>query len=91
MAIYARARALDLAGRCTEASEVYHEYADFVRAREAQSAKAAIEVALLDAGRCDEARRTFDRYAHLVRNDDPQSAAMALNVANDCIEMHLSR
>ena len=45
MAIYARARALDLAGRCTEASDVYHEYADFVGAREAESAKAALAVA----------------------------------------------
>jgi tetratricopeptide (TPR) repeat protein len=45
MAIYARARSLDLAGRCTEAFDVYHEYADFVRGRDAESAKAALAVA----------------------------------------------
>jgi tetratricopeptide (TPR) repeat protein len=45
MAIYARARALDLAGRCTEAQDIYHQYADFVADREPSSAKAALRVA----------------------------------------------
>ncbi|HEX8792048.1 MAG TPA: hypothetical protein VF765_13930 [Polyangiaceae bacterium] len=45
MAIYARARALDLAGRCTEAQDVYHQYADFVAGREPASAQAALTVA----------------------------------------------
>lgn len=45
MAIYARARALDLAGRCNEAQDVYHQYADFVAAREPASARAALQVA----------------------------------------------
>jgi tetratricopeptide (TPR) repeat protein len=45
MAIYGRARALDLAGRCTEAQDIYHQYADFVADREPASAKAALRVA----------------------------------------------
>ncbi len=45
MAIYGRARALDLAGRCNEAQDTYHAYADFVGAREPASAKAALAVA----------------------------------------------
>lgn len=45
MAIYARGRALDLAGRCNEAQDVYHEYADFVRGREPASAHAALALA----------------------------------------------
>jgi tetratricopeptide (TPR) repeat protein len=45
MAIYARAHALDLAGRCTEAQDIYHQYADFVADREPSSAKAALRVA----------------------------------------------
>lgn len=45
MAIYARARALDLAGRCTEAYDIYHQYADFVGKRDPVSARAALAVA----------------------------------------------
>jgi tetratricopeptide (TPR) repeat protein len=45
MAIYARARALDLAGRCTEAYDAYREYADFVQVSDPRSAYAAISVA----------------------------------------------
>ena len=45
MAIYGRARALDLAGRCAEAYDAYHKYADFVSVSDPQSAKAAVSVA----------------------------------------------
>jgi len=45
MSIYARAHALDLAGRCTEAQDIYHQYADFVADREPASAKAALRLA----------------------------------------------
>lgn len=45
MAIYGRARALNLAGRCAEAYDAYHKYADFVRDHNPQSAKAALSVA----------------------------------------------
>lgn len=45
MAMYAHARALDLAGRCTEAFDVYREYADFEGGREPESARAAMAVA----------------------------------------------
>lgn len=45
MAMYGRARALDLAGRCNEAQDAYHAYADFVGAREPASAQAALQVA----------------------------------------------
>ncbi len=41
MAIYARARALDLAGRCPEAYDAYQEYADFVEVSDPASARAA--------------------------------------------------
>jgi tetratricopeptide (TPR) repeat protein len=45
MAVYARARAFDLAGRCGEAVATYHEYADMVRRGEPASADAALSVA----------------------------------------------
>ncbi len=45
MAIYARARALDLAGRCTEAYDAYSDYADFVQVSDPASARAAMAVA----------------------------------------------
>ncbi len=50
MAMYGGARALDLAGRCAEAYDAYHRYADFVGASDPRSAKAALAV----AGNCQQ-------------------------------------
>jgi hypothetical protein len=45
LAIYGRARALDLAGRCEDARTTYAEYAAFVQARDPASAAMALKYA----------------------------------------------
>lgn len=80
MAIYGRARALDLAGRCRDAVPLYVEYATFVRRREPASAQAALSV----ARQCREVppgdpalTQTADALA---ASDYPQALALAERV-----------
>jgi tetratricopeptide (TPR) repeat protein len=54
LAIYGRARALDDAGRCSDARAAYQEYAQLVREHDATRADAAVEVAAQCAPRASQ-------------------------------------
>lgn len=73
VAIYGRAHALDEAGRCDEAGEAYHQYADLMKGKNPHAAELAIGYAhecqpILDA-KSDDAQNGWADYNRAVSLD----------------------
>ena len=81
--LYARARAFELNGQCTEASSAYEQYADAVRPFDRQSADLALSYASLCPRRARVDAVLSSAISAIVAHDDARALALLDGAASD--------
>lgn len=76
LAVYGRARELELAGRCNEAKSAYETYAELVRASDPESARLAIEYSRLCAPHAEVDATLSNAFGMILANDPVRALAM---------------